>query len=125
MNKDKIKIGKRFGMLVVIEDNKLPYSMEMVRCDCGNTKIVSRYGLLNKTSRSCGCSRSKMRAETIKFNGERYPLVDSESPSELALKREKTEVLIQLIEHGLYTNRLGSHWIARMNLLTRQYVNLK
>lgn len=125
MNKDKIKIGKRFGMLVVIEDNKLPYSMEMVRCDCGNTKIVSRHGLLNKTSRSCGCGKVKFRMETIKFNNEKYPLSNLDRPSELALKREKTEVLIQLIEHGLYTNRLGSHWIARMNLLTRQYVNLK
>lgn len=52
-------IGKRFGMLVVIQraqNSKAGKTMWLVKCDCGNEKIVSRDNLVSGNTRSCGCS---------------------------------------------------------------------
>lgn len=50
-------IGKKFGKLTVLakcEDSKYKYKC---RCDCGTIKCISKYKLLNGSTKSCGCSR--------------------------------------------------------------------
>lgn len=52
-------IGKKFGMLTVLEfayiKNKRAYWK--CKCDCGKEKIVSRSNLVNGLTTSCGCAR--------------------------------------------------------------------
>lgn len=58
-----IEPGTRFGKLSVIdksytkENNKRTYYYYKCICDCGNTKDVEHYQLLNGFSKSCGCSK--------------------------------------------------------------------
>lgn len=62
-NKEKkILNGKRFGRLVAIErvdDMVMPNGKKRIMykclCDCGNTKIVCKYHLINGSILSCGC----------------------------------------------------------------------
>lgn len=52
-------VGQQFGMLTVdefvgVKKGKARY---MCSCQCGNTKEVNRYSLLNGETKSCGCMR--------------------------------------------------------------------
>lgn len=50
--------GERFGRLTVIQragSYKDGQSTWLVKCDCGNEKIVARCSLTKGTTRSCGC----------------------------------------------------------------------
>ena len=60
--RDLIKdtVGRRFGKLVVLKE--LGYGRVLCRCDCGNTKEISKTHLLNGDIISCGC---KMRKNAI------------------------------------------------------------
>lgn len=60
--RDLIKdtVGQRFGKLVVLKE--LGYGRVLCRCDCGNTKEISKTHLLNGDIISCGC---KMRKNAI------------------------------------------------------------
>lgn len=56
--------GQRFGRLVVIEPvttEKYCNSVWLCQCDCGNTKIVPTYRLLNGRTYSCGCYRKQAK----------------------------------------------------------------
>lgn len=56
-------IGRKFGMLTVIED--LPHFMSNCKCDCGEiSKNVFKGNLQAGTSRSCGCKSDEWRIET-------------------------------------------------------------
>lgn len=54
--RDLIKdtVGRRFGKLVVLKE--LGYGRVLCRCDCGNTKEISKTHLLNSDIISCGCA---------------------------------------------------------------------
>lgn len=54
--RDLIKdtVGRRFGKLVVLKE--LGYGRVLCRCDCGNTKEISKTHLLNGDIISCGCA---------------------------------------------------------------------
>lgn len=56
--------GMRFGRLTAIsptkERNNGSYVWEC-QCDCGNTKKIVAYSLLNGNTSSCGCIRSKKK----------------------------------------------------------------
>lgn len=54
-------LGIRFGRLVVIDAMRHPHAL--VRCDCGQTKTVSRASLRDGSTRSCGC----LRRDVAKF----------------------------------------------------------
>ena len=62
MSKPLDLIGKRFGALTVIErrpSDAKGQSMWLVRCDCGNEKIVRGHDLSQGKTTTCGCSRIK------------------------------------------------------------------
>lgn len=53
--------GERFHYLTVIEGTKRKV---LVKCKCGNEKIVYRYSLLDGLTKSCGCWHKRRMLET-------------------------------------------------------------
>lgn len=58
---------KRFGMWIVIDHGH--DSRWLCRCDCGTQRRVSKYNLLNGTSKSCGCVRPQAILRSITTHG--------------------------------------------------------
>ncbi len=62
--------GERFGRLTVIqrvENDRHRGSMYLVKCDCGNEKIVRRANLTSGNTLSCGClQKEKLSLTTLK-----------------------------------------------------------
>jgi hypothetical protein len=64
--------GERFGRLIVLKFDHFAYreyrgrmksiSMYLVRCDCGEEKIVRRSNLTTRTTNSCGCLHRELSA---------------------------------------------------------------
>jgi len=63
---DKSIVGKKYGMLLVLDDFKIKeketktkkinrYTLVKCKCDCGNTKYIYRSSILNGKYPSCGC----------------------------------------------------------------------
>lgn len=74
-------IGKRFGMLTVLEQaeskrrpNGVPVVTWLCKCDCGNYTEVPSYSLKTGHCRSCGCYHRKVFSDRRKKNllGNRY-----------------------------------------------------
>jgi len=71
--------GKRFGALVALRpvprsQNPSGYLCWLVRCDCGNEKVVNAQGLRDGYITSCGCvrkvsSRGKIDRDIGRANG--------------------------------------------------------
>src|SRR5262245_35739052 len=53
--------GTRYGRLVVV-GNAGP-GRQLVRCDCGNDKIVFTASLYGGSTRSCGCLRQELQRD--------------------------------------------------------------
>lgn len=51
---DKIKVGKRYGRLIVLE-NHHPKDEVVCQCDCGNIKIARATNVYYGGTKSCGC----------------------------------------------------------------------
>lgn len=62
---EKMKVGDRFGKLVVIEkaQSKPRSPKYKVQCDCGNTSEVYGVALRQGKTVSCGCHRKSIIAE--------------------------------------------------------------
>lgn len=71
--------GERFGRLVVVDtrhscrkiSNGTLWS-SLVRCDCGNEKVIRLSHLLNGTIISCGCYQQERRIRHSQSNGPAY-----------------------------------------------------
>ena|SRR5689334_3584082 len=70
-------VGKRFDKLEIIargEDHIRKSGKHVTtwicKCDCGNIKTIDRNSLNNGRAKSCGCSRSKIRA--INIEGKKF-----------------------------------------------------
>lgn len=57
-------IGKKFGLLTVIErvpdPNNPKYTKFLCQCECGNLHLVSRKHLINRHVNSCGCLKTSL-----------------------------------------------------------------
>lgn len=63
----KIEKGQRFGYLTILEEAERSKSKKrrfLVRCDCGKEKIVALANLLNHSTKSCGCVKSKTHGKS-------------------------------------------------------------
>lgn len=64
MEKNKIKIGSRFGRLIVTaysnKDKTGKHNKWLCQCDCGNEKIVYQGELKKGKTKSCGCLRKEI-----------------------------------------------------------------
>lgn len=66
MSELKYVIGDKFGRWTIIEilkDRKV-----VVKCDCGNVRVHSKYVLSAKRSTSCGCFRKEAQSQRRKDN---------------------------------------------------------
>jgi hypothetical protein len=75
--RSEIQPGERFGRYVVVgkATSKNAQSRYNMICDCGNTGIAYRNGLLRGTSTSCGCFRSEFHVKRLTtHNGSRSRL---------------------------------------------------
>ena len=68
----KSLVKKRFGKLVVLDYCKKPDHVKNrsvwvnCKCDCGTIKPISKHSLVNKKTRSCGCS-NKQRGPNCRY----------------------------------------------------------
>ena len=57
-------IGKKFGLLTVIErvpdPNNTKYTKFLCQCECGNLHLASRKHLINRHVNSCGCLKTSL-----------------------------------------------------------------
>ena len=67
-----INIGDRFGMLTVadnaetlVTDKGYKHERFLCKCDCGNTKILTKRSLIIDKTKSCGCIVGKSNAKDI------------------------------------------------------------
>lgn len=59
-DRPEVRIGDKYGMLTVEEYggyDKHGHPMWVVRCDCGNTKVIRGAHLLGGKTYSCGCQK--------------------------------------------------------------------
>ncbi|MBR8182118.1 hypothetical protein KDW54_06870 [Burkholderia ambifaria] len=70
--KGNLEIGARFGRLTAL----LPLGGQGAKyicvCDCGETKAISAYGMLNGKATSCGCFREENRGNLRRTHGMRH-----------------------------------------------------
>lgn len=66
-----VEAGARYGRLTVLERTNGHQSLAPVRCECGTEKGVKVTNLLNGSTKSCGCARTRNRAEAFKRRWER------------------------------------------------------
>ena len=70
-----IKIGEKFGRLTVLKKIEgVAGQRYKCKCDCGNDKVVSKYDLLNGTTKSCGCLKKDLLRKKLSYNlvGQRF-----------------------------------------------------
>lgn len=66
--------GDRFGRLTILKEvekdqSKYGFRRFLVRCDCGNEKILRAYNLFSGDSKSCGCYKLEKAAEVKTTHG--------------------------------------------------------
>ena len=88
--------GQKFGKLTVIEraeDYVSPKGKHVVmwycKCDCGNTKSITRSGLLRQGTRSCGCL---CKDSLAKARLKRWHKNDNSETNSQMINKEKTIV---------------------------------
>lgn len=69
-------VGKRFGRLIVIcYDHSVGYiPYFLCKCDCGNTKIIQKYNLIEGKTISCGCYQKERASAASKISDDRHLL---------------------------------------------------
>lgn len=70
---DMSNIGRRYGRLVVLDFDHMGAHGEsfwLCKCDCGNTKIVSKNSLTTGKVKSCGCLKYERFSENL--TGKRF-----------------------------------------------------
>ncbi len=61
-------IGRKLGRLTVIADDLTDSRKVIVRCECGNTKSITRSEVFAKKVRSCGCLHTEIMKKIGKYN---------------------------------------------------------
>lgn len=108
-------VGKKFGMLTVLEraDNKIsPNGNKRTRwlcqCECGNTTVVMWDNLKSGHTTSCGCSLVNFCKSKIEdITGEKFGKLTV--LSRCGSTKQKQAVWLCQCECGNYTNVLGNH----------------
>lgn len=72
MKKLEIKEGDRYGRLTIIKEVKPQISNGrelrnvLVKCNCGNQKVVNIYSIRRGVSSSCGCYQKELHKKLVK-----------------------------------------------------------
>lgn len=71
-------IGKKYGRLTVVKfdgfRNGRPYFL--CSCDCGKTKVIQKYNLMEGKTKSCGCYHVEQTLKAVKISDNRARQVD-------------------------------------------------
>lgn len=111
----KAFIGKRFGMLTVLEYAGKRNGMHRWRCqcDCRQETVVGQSLLQNGSTKSCGCLKRIATIDNLK-------LIDGTSVTVLeALKRHLPENSSGVT--GVYQNRKTGKWVAQITFKGKKY----
>lgn len=107
-------IGKKYGKLTVIEEDKTkftrypsgaPKHYYKCLCDCGNITTVSKSGLLGGHTKSCGCAKIGCQTEDLtgrKFNRLTVLSLDEEKNNRNRERFKKGEI-----------KSYGTNWICK------------
>lgn len=82
--KKKDLVGKRFGMLTVMEDSGMRSGNSILwrcRCDCGGEILAERYRLQSGTVTNCGCRPEPSAAQISDLIGKRFGMLTVEKDS--------------------------------------------
>ncbi|MDO5018790.1 MAG: hypothetical protein Q4E02_05760 [Lagierella massiliensis] len=82
-NKAENLIGKRFGLLTVIErvENKNDRVSWLCKCDCGKEKICTAQSLKAGKVKSCGCLRGAKNNQFRDISGKKFGFLLAISPT--------------------------------------------
>lgn len=108
-------IGKRFGMLKVVEyaGKRDGLHRWKCRCDCGQDTVVGQTLLQSGKTSSCGCRQKTVCIDNLK-------LIDGTSVAILeALKKRKPANNSGVL--GVYQERKSGKWIAQITFKGRKY----
>lgn len=97
MHNDTIlKQGDKFNRLTIVrEDKKDSHGRKfyLCNCDCGNTKVIGRHGILSGRAKSCGCY---MKEQSSKYNSNRgNPLIKENHSEYSSYVRMKSRCLVE------------------------------
>ena len=109
-------VGKRFGMLTVLEYAGKRDGMHRWRClcDCGNETIVGQTLLQGGRTKSCGCLQNSIIKTNMKFvDGTSVTLL--EKTGKRLLKNNSSGY------NGVYLNRRTQKWTAQIGFKGKNY----
>ncbi len=76
-----VKVGDKFGKLTFLEmagrDEKSRQWKWLMKCDCGNTKVVMGCNVRHGKTTSCGCHQKARTSETMKTHGKSGSMIHS------------------------------------------------
>lgn len=109
-------IGRRFGMLTVLEYAGKRDGMHRwkCRCDCGGETVVGQTLLQSGKTKSCGCRKKSMILENLR-------LVDGTSVTKLEAAKEKTIASNTSGVTGVYWNKRSQKWSAQITFKGKTY----
>lgn len=109
-------VGKRFGMLTVLEYAGKRDGMHRwkCKCDCGNETIVGQTLLQSGKTKSCGC----LQRECIKDN---LCLVAGTSVTKLERMKNRTISTNTSGHTGVYRQKKTGKWVAQIGFRNKRY----
>lgn len=109
-------VGKRFGMLTIIEYAGKHNGMHRwkCRCDCGNETVVGQTLLQSGKTKSCGCLQTSVVKENLQLcEGTSVTILES-------LKNHKNSNNTSGYT-GVYQNKKSGRWIAQIGFRGKMY----
>lgn len=109
-------VGKRFGMLTVLEYARKRDGMHRwrCRCQCGKETIVRHTNLLNGHTKSCGCLQKTILQDNL-------CLVDGTSVAKLKAGRDHPIASNTSGYTGVYWNKRNQKWAAQITFKGKTY----
>lgn len=109
-------VGKRFGMLTVVEYVEKKDGMHRWRCkcDCGNETVVGQTPLQNGHVKSCGCLQKKVIYENL-------CLVEGTSVTILETMKNRTIKSNTSGYTGVYWQKNTGKWVAQITFKNKTY----
>jgi len=109
-------VGKRFGMLTVLEyagkENRV--HLWRCRCDCGRETVVRHGYLVSGHTKSCGCLRKEQMVENL-------CLADGTSAAILEATKNRLIASNTSGYNGVYRNRKREKWTAQITFKGKTY----
>lgn len=109
-------VGKRFGMLTVLEYAGKQDGMHRWKClcDCGNETIVGQTLLQSGKTKSCGCLQKQQIIENLR-------LVDGTSITILETMKKRLISSNTSGYNGIYRNKKNGKWTAQITFKGKTY----